>query len=134
MGQKQSSDQLPDSEKTLSASIDYLAANFILTSQFQDFKKLTDPKYCNNLVILTSDVIARYLPENEIDFLKQRLEGSVETNTMTSEKLAYFKRDNIDKMDIKSELSSLRNWTKIRESSSIQRKIKFKNFKEPGIL
>lgn len=108
MGQTQSSDQLPDSEKTLSASIDYLAANFILTSKFQDFKKLTDPKYCNNLVILTSDVIARYLPENEIEFLKQRMEGSVETNTMTSEKLAYFKRDNIDKMDIKSKLKKKR--------------------------
>ena len=33
-------------------------------------------------------------------------------------------------MDIEKQLSALSNWTKIRESSSIQRKIKFKDFKE----
>jgi 4a-hydroxytetrahydrobiopterin dehydratase len=33
-------------------------------------------------------------------------------------------------VDIEKKLSALSNWTKIRESSSIQRKIKFKDFKE----
>jgi hypothetical protein len=107
MGQSQSSEQIP-TEKTLSSTIDYLAANYILTSNFQDLKNLTDPKYCKNLVILTSDVISRYLTERELEFLKQRMEGSVETNKMTTEKIAYFKRDNVDKMDIKSELKKKR--------------------------
>jgi len=33
-------------------------------------------------------------------------------------------------LDIKNEISSLDNWVKIRKSTSIQKKIKFKNFNE----
>ena len=107
MGAQQSTPDLPK-EKTLSSTIDYLAANYILTSNFQDLKNLTDPKYCKNLVILTSDVISRYLTEREIVFLKQRMEGSLEKNEMTKENIAYFKKDNIGKMDIKSDLKKKR--------------------------
>jgi len=107
MGAQQSTPDLPK-EKTLSSTIDYLAANYILTSNFQDLKNLTDPKYCKNLVILTSDVISRYLTEREIVFLKQRMEGSLEKNEMTTENIAYFKKDNIGKMDIKSDLKKKR--------------------------
>jgi hypothetical protein len=109
MGADQSTSQMPQ-KKTLSSTIDYLAANYILTSNFQDLKNLTDPKYCKNLVILTSDVISRYLSETELEYLKQRLEGGVETLKMSDppEKVAYFNRNNLDKMDIKSELKKKR--------------------------
>ena len=107
MGAQQSTPQMPK-QKTLSSTIDYLAANYILTSNFQDLKNLTDPKYCKNLVILTSDVIQKYLTEQDIDFLKQRLEGSTEKNIMTKEKIAYFNKDNLENMDIKSDLKKKR--------------------------
>ena len=101
MGASQSSES---KKKNLSQSIDYIAANYILTSKFEDFKNLTNPKYCNNLVILTSDVINRYLNTQEVAYLKQRLEGSVEINEMAKGNIAFFKKDNVDKMDIKSPL------------------------------
>ena len=101
MGAAQSSES---KKKNLSQSIDYIAANYILTSKFEDFKNLTNPKYCNNLVILTSDVINRYLNTQEVAYLKQRLEGSVEINEMAKGNIAFFKKDNMDKMDIKSPL------------------------------
>ena len=108
MGIGQSTDQMPQ-KKTLSSTIDYLAANYILTSNFQDMKNLTDPKYCKNLVVLTSDVIARYLSQTELEYLKQRLEGGEEVLKMSSpEKTAYFNRNSLDKMDIKSELKKKR--------------------------
>jgi hypothetical protein len=107
MGAQQSSPELPK-EKTLSSTIDYLAANYILTSNFQDLKNLTDPKYCKNLVLLTSDVISKYLTQRELEFLKQRMEGTLEKNEMTKENIAYFKRDEVDKMDIKSDLKKKR--------------------------
>jgi len=108
MGAEQSTSQMPQ-KKTLSSTIDYLAANYILTSNFQDLKNLTDPQYCKNLVILTSDVIDRYLSETELEYLKQRLEGGEETLKMSSpEKIAYFNKNNIDKMDIKSDLKKKR--------------------------
>jgi hypothetical protein len=109
MGAQQSTSEMPQ-KKTLSSTIDYLAANYILSSNFQDLKNLTDPKYCKNLVILTSDVIARYLSETELNYLKQRLEGGVEVLKMTDtpEKIAYFNQNNLDKMDIKSDLKKKR--------------------------
>jgi hypothetical protein len=103
MGANQSTPDMPK-QKTLSSTIDYLAANYILTSNFQDLKNLTDPQYCKNLVILTSDVIQRYLTQQDIEFLKQRMEGSIEKNEMTTEKIAYFNKENLGKMDIKSDL------------------------------
>ena len=107
MGAQQSSPELPK-EKTLSSTIYYIAANYILTSNFQDLKNLTDPKYCKNLVLLTSDVISKYLTQRELEFLKQRMEGTLEKNEMTKENIAYFKRDEVDKMDIKSDLKKKR--------------------------
>ena len=107
MGANQSTPEMPK-QKTLSSTIDYLAANYILTSNFQDLQNLTDPQYCKNLVILTSDVIQRYLSQQEIQFLKQRMEGSIEKNEMTKEKIAYFNKNNIDKLDVKSDLKKKR--------------------------
>jgi hypothetical protein len=107
MGANQSTPDMPK-QKTLSSTIDYLAANYILTSNFQDLKNLTDPQYCKNLVILTSDVIQRYLTQQDIEFLKQRMEGEIEKNEMTTEKIAYFNKENLSKMDIKSDLRKKR--------------------------
>ena len=109
MGAEQSTAGIPK-KKTLSSSIDYLAANYILTSNFQDLKNLTNPEYCKNLVILTSDVISRYLGETDLEYLKQRLEGGVEVLKMSApEKIAYFNKNNLDKMDIKSDLKKKKN-------------------------
>ena len=108
MGAGQSTEQMPQ-KKTLSSTIDYLAANYILTSNFQDLKNLTDPQYCKKLVVLTADVIARYLTETELEYLKQRLEGGEEVLKMSSpEKIAYFNKNTLDKMDIKSDLRKKR--------------------------
>ena len=108
MGAQQSTSQMPQ-KKTLSSTIDYLAANYILTSNFQDLKNLTDPKYCKNLVILTSDVISRYLSQTEVEYLKQRIEGGTETLKMSEpENVAFFNKNNLDKMDIKSDLKKKR--------------------------
>lgn len=108
MGAQQSTTDIPQ-KKTLSSSIDYLAANYILTSNFQDLKNLTNPEYCKNLILLTSNVISRYLNESELVYLKQRIEGSEETLKMSEpEKITYFNKKNIEKMDVKSELKKKR--------------------------
>ena len=95
MGAQQSTPEMPK-KKTLSSSIDYLAANYILTSNFQDLKNLTNPEYCKDLVLLTSDVISRYLNERELVYLKQKLEGGEEVLKMSEpERIAYFNKNNI---------------------------------------
>ena len=54
-----SSSSLTDSK--LLNEINYIAANYITTQSFKDMEKLADLDYCNDLVIITSDVIAKSL-------------------------------------------------------------------------
>jgi len=94
--------------KSLSQSIDYLAANYILTSNFQDLKDLSDASSCKELVVLTSEVLDKYMTERDVSFLQQRLEGSVEKNYMTKKSLAYFNEEKLEDMDVKSDLQKKR--------------------------
>jgi hypothetical protein len=94
--------------KSLSQSIDYLAANYILTSNFQDLKDLSDASSCKELVVLTSEVLDKYMTERDVAFLQQRLEGSEEKNFMTKKSLAYFNEEKLDDMDVKSDLQKKR--------------------------
>ena len=59
--------------------LDILATKYILTQNFQDMKKLGDPEYCNKLIILTADVIKKFMNEKEITYLSQRIEDGVPT-------------------------------------------------------
>lgn len=102
MGATQSKPINNNEKKSLSWTIDYMAANYILTSHFQDLKNLYDPEYCKNLVVLTSDVIGKYLTNEEIDFLQQRMEGNEEKNIMTKQKVAYFDKNDLNNMDVQS--------------------------------
>ena len=94
--------------KSLAQSIDYLAANYILTSNFKDLQDLSDASSCKELVVLTSDVLDKYMTERDVSFLQQRLEGSVEKNYMTKKSLAYFNEQKLDDMDVKSDLQKKR--------------------------
>lgn len=89
-------------KKSLSQIIDYVATNYILTQNFKDMEKLTDTDYCNNLVILTSKIVGEKLSNKDINYLTQRLKGKSEVNEMDSDKLIYFKKDEIDNLDVQN--------------------------------
>ena len=41
----------------LAKEIDYIAANYITTQNFRDMERLADLDHCNNLVIMTANLI-----------------------------------------------------------------------------
>ena len=45
--------------KNLENVLDYIASNYILTSDFKSLTKLYEEEYCNNLVVLTQDIISK---------------------------------------------------------------------------
>ena len=92
MGNSQSSDNPKDTRSQLAKAIDYIATNYILTQNFQDMEKLADPEYCNNLVIMTSNIIAKNLSDLDVQYLAQRMKDGVEINEMTSEKVIFFNK------------------------------------------
>jgi len=80
-----------DSEQELKAVniLDILATKYILTQNFQDMKKLGDKEYCNKLVILTADIIKKFLKEKEITYIAQRIIDGVPVNMKKSASVIY---------------------------------------------
>ena len=109
MGNAQSSSPDKTSPKrTLTQIIDYVATNYILTSNFQDMAKLSDIKYCNDLVILTSKIIANNLNDMEVEYLAQRIKDGVEVNEMKNDNIIFFDKNKLNKLNVKSTIKKKR--------------------------
>ena len=103
MGNSQSNEEI-----SLSDAIDYLATNYILTNNFQDLKNLSDMKYCNNLVVLTSDILQRNMNMSEITYLDQRIKNGLQINKMSSDNVIYLSKDSISENDVKNQTKKKR--------------------------
>jgi hypothetical protein len=81
---------------TLSDTLDFIASYYILTMDFKTLSQLHEKKYCDELVVLTSDIINKYFSDLEVERLVQR----IESGASASEKLVYFKKSDIDKLNV----------------------------------
>ena len=89
--------------------IDYIATYYILTSDFVSLTRLQLSKeYCDNLVILTSDIIDRYFTDLEITYLAQRTKDGVIVNTKKKGKIKFFNKDALNNLDVKNALKKKR--------------------------
>ena len=85
----------------LSKVIDYIATEYILTQNFKDMKSLTDTKYCDNLVILTTDIIANNLNHEQVKYLSHRIKNGVEKDEIDKDDVLYLHKDSLPKLDTK---------------------------------
>ena len=76
--------------------IDVIATKYILTQNFQDMKKLGQKEYCDKLVILTSDIIKKFMNEKEIEYLAQRVDRGDYYNRMVKQKVMYLDTNELD--------------------------------------
>ena len=88
--------------------IDNLAAKFITSSTISENKKIGDINFCNDLVIMTSDVISNKLTAMDIEYLKQRTEKGVVIDDMTTDKVIFLKKNQKDNLDIKNKTQKRR--------------------------
>ena len=105
MGNTQTSNS---SNKSLKQIVDFVATNYILTQNFQDMRKLSDMKYCNKLVILTSKVISNKLNDMEIEFLAQRTKDGKDINVMTTDSVKVLNKSDLPNLDVKVETDKRR--------------------------
>ena len=103
---KEQSDELKP--KSISQILDYIATYYILTMDFKSLRKLYEKEYCDKLVILTSDIIQRYFTDLEITYLSQRIKDGVEVNEIDKDKIIFFNRDMLDKLDIQNSIKKKR--------------------------
>ena len=75
--------------------LNYIATKYILTMDFQSLKNLQDPKYCDEMIILTSDIIKKYFNEREIEYLQQKIEQGQQVNKLTRDKMLFFNKNNL---------------------------------------
>jgi len=108
MGNQSSNLNQSSDDNLLYKKIDFIATNLILTQNFNDMKKLSDMNYCDNLVILTSDVIQNNFNHLDVYFLSQRLKGGQEINQMTSERISYINKNKLSEIDIKNKTNKRR--------------------------
>ena len=94
-------------DKTVSKLIDYIATNYILTMDFQSLIKLFDKKYCDDLVILTSEVIQRHFTDMEISYLAERVKDGDQSDDLAKgpsnlekDRMIFFEKDGLRKFDI----------------------------------
>jgi hypothetical protein len=78
---------------TLSDSLDFIATYYILTMNFQSLRQLNEKKYCENLIILTSDIINKYFSDLEVKNLAERIESG-------KQKLVFFNKSDIENLNI----------------------------------
>lgn len=99
---KQKGSEKVDKKKLVNI-VDYVARNFILTSNFKDMNNLAKVDYCNKIVLLTTKIIADKMSDQEIEIIHRRVEDGQEKEDIKKEKVIFFKKENIDKLDVKNE-------------------------------
>ena len=99
----------PDSKpKDLSQVLNFIATNYILTQSFKDLESLNDPKYCNEMVVITSDVLNKYLTNRDVKYLAQKMKKGVEVNEMTSGNVTFLPASKISDIDVKNPVTKKR--------------------------
>jgi hypothetical protein len=79
-------------------TIDYIATYYIVTMDFESLKKLTDTEYCNQLIILTSDIISKYATTREIQYMvKKQGSDMYEDSELKRQKVTYFSKNMVDR-------------------------------------
>ena len=88
------------SRKSLDHVINYIAARYIRSQNFQDMKNLSNLEYCDNLVILTSKIISKYLDESNIKYLSQK--KGIDGEKIVRDKVLAINKNTLDNLDEKN--------------------------------
>jgi hypothetical protein len=84
-------------------AIDYIATHYILTMDFKSLSNLSNKEYCDNLVVLTADIIQKYFTDMDITYLDQRIRDGVVTNDLATGQVSFISKDMLDSLDISND-------------------------------
>lgn len=85
--------------KSLTSIIDFIATDYILTQNFTDMYNLTDERYCDRLLILTSKIISKYLSNIEIDRVVSKRIGDELTDDVQKNKILFLRKKAIKEFE-----------------------------------
>ncbi len=100
----------------LEDEIDYIATHYILTMNFQSLRNMYKQKYCDDLIILTSEIINKYFKDLQVNQLVDRVENGVDVENGVAEKIVF-----INKNDIKNVMKLSEENEKMEKCQQISR-------------
>lgn len=90
MGNQPSNNTINDTSNSFGDILDYIASNYIITMNFKNLQQMYNTDYCNNLIILTKDIIKNNFNELEISNINKRINKSA----AKTEHIAYRLNEN----------------------------------------
>ena len=100
MGNSPSSKKNSDNELSLLKEIDQIASLYIRKENFEDMQNLSKKENCDKLIILTADIIAKYLKQSDIEYLSHRIENGLEVDEITHEDVIFLNKNNLNELDV----------------------------------
>uniref|UniRef100_A0A6C0B9K7 Uncharacterized protein n=1 Tax=viral metagenome TaxID=1070528 RepID=A0A6C0B9K7_9ZZZZ len=95
MGNQSSHQELPElPEESLHRRLDYIATHYILTMDFKSLQKMYEKSYCNQLVLITSNILDTYFTDLEIERIGKEKLGD--------ESVLFFHKSDVPHMDEQS--------------------------------
>ncbi len=89
--------------KNLENVLDYVATHYILTMDFNSLRKLKHKKYCDRLVILTSDILQGYFTNFELKYLEKRIQnGNNISEEFNKDNIVFYNKDQLHNLDIQN--------------------------------
>lgn len=82
--------QSKKSGKSLKDTVETIAASYITTPSFTDMKNLSNPNYCNNLVVITSSILNKHLTNKDVMYLSDQIN--------TKESFLFSKKGDYDRI------------------------------------
>mgnify|MGYP001361490274 CR=1 FL=1 len=72
--------------------LDFMSSKYLLSSMYEEMTNLKDPKYCNDLVIISSDLLDENFTSKEIDYIySKKVSSKPDKSLKISENIKYLK-------------------------------------------
>jgi len=89
-----------DNLDTMEQAIDSIASYYILTLDFVSLNKLLEKQYCDDLIVLTADIINKHVTQAEVEYLEQKIVNGAPKEEIVKKNVSFFKQSELNKMDI----------------------------------
>lgn len=87
-------------KRDIKETINEIASNLILKQTLNDMTNLNNEKYCNKLLIISSDILNKKFNKKEISYIASKL---LDSSIKYNENVGFMLKKDIDKWDIKDE-------------------------------
>ena len=95
-------------KKDLNQVINFIASHYILTQSFTDLQSLNNEKYCDDMILVTSEVLNKYLTKREVQHLEQKQQNGINIDKMKSDSIMYLNKKDLHNIDVKRPVSKKR--------------------------